>query len=719
MSIDPYKLCPCGSGKKVKFCCSKDITGDLEKVQRLLDGNQNVACLDLVNLLLKKYTGRAALLRFKAILLLDGDDLDGSLAMIDELLEQQPNNPVALADLALLNGEREGSSHAAIRPLQKALAQCEDRMPGRVYEVLLATGVTLLREGHITAGQAHLSLHASIGGVEQPPSMQVLSEFFRSPEVPILLKQEHPLAPPPSDVEWEEEFNDARRLVSRGAWLESLTRFEQLDKQYKDVPAIVRNLALVHSFLGDRSETVTLLRRYAQLIESDDLETAVEYEAFAQLLDDDTPEAQTDHVTLAYEVANIDALMERLLAHKQLGRMEFDPKKLAPDQGPPPKAIFWLLDRPEAVTGVDIAAEDIPMVIGQVSVYGRQTDREARFTIALSKTDDWAEKKKTAEEVGGEFINAEAHEEQAGQTSTVRDVFSWRWRLPPDTPPAHQAMLVNDRRRHTLLEIWPKINMPMFGDRPALDASADWNYRLRVQGAVLLLEMTAQQSKWMLDCNALRRKLGVPTLDAIDPNDIDLANFSLNRLSRVMVDKLSDEQLLRAYGRSVIMNSVEGIRTFATELVSRESIETDKLDLAQVYGQLAHVAYDNDQALEMIVKAKQIAVRAGQSPAQWLLQEMPLQLMRRDSDEFERLLNQLRSRHMKEPGIGQALFEMMSQFGLIDPSGRPAEAPEETDLAPVGSPLGSSGGAPMSGEPPAGASDGGEEKSKLWLPGME
>ena len=31
MAIDPYALCPCGSGKKLKFCCS-DLGSEIEKV---------------------------------------------------------------------------------------------------------------------------------------------------------------------------------------------------------------------------------------------------------------------------------------------------------------------------------------------------------------------------------------------------------------------------------------------------------------------------------------------------------------------------------------------------------------------------------------------------------------------------------------------------------------------------------------------------------------
>ena len=47
MTIDPYAICPGGTGKKIKFCCS-DLVSELDKVQRMVEGDQRVACLDYI-----------------------------------------------------------------------------------------------------------------------------------------------------------------------------------------------------------------------------------------------------------------------------------------------------------------------------------------------------------------------------------------------------------------------------------------------------------------------------------------------------------------------------------------------------------------------------------------------------------------------------------------------------------------------------------------------
>ena len=53
MTTDLYAKCPCGSGKKIKFCC-KDIIADIERIERMIQGEQRTAALDKINKLLEQ-----------------------------------------------------------------------------------------------------------------------------------------------------------------------------------------------------------------------------------------------------------------------------------------------------------------------------------------------------------------------------------------------------------------------------------------------------------------------------------------------------------------------------------------------------------------------------------------------------------------------------------------------------------------------------------------
>ena len=103
MPIDPYSPCPGGTGKKVKFCCS-DLVMELDKVQRMLDGEQMVACLDYVRKLDEKFPGRACLQSIRVSLEDSVGDPEAAETTLAAFLKQNPDNAVALSEKALLWG---------------------------------------------------------------------------------------------------------------------------------------------------------------------------------------------------------------------------------------------------------------------------------------------------------------------------------------------------------------------------------------------------------------------------------------------------------------------------------------------------------------------------------------------------------------------------------------------------------------------------------------
>jgi hypothetical protein len=71
----------------------------------------------------------------------------------------------------------------------------------------------------------------------------------------------------------------------------------------------------------------------------------------------------------------------------------------------------------------------------------------------------------------------------------------------------------------------------------------------------------------------------------------------------------------------------------------------------------------------------------------------------------DRLLKHIRDDHMREPGIAQALFQVLSDAGIIRPDGSMASAPP---AAAPGLVVPGSGGSTPAAEP-----------SKLWTPGSD
>src|SRR5258707_12558156 len=86
------------------------------------------------------------------------------------------------------------------------------------------------------------------------------------------------------------------------------------------------------------------------------------------------------------------------------------------------------------------------------------------------------------------------------------------------------------------------------------------------------------------------------------------------------------------------------------------------------------MAVDPGEALGYRVKAQEIAKAKGRSPARYLLAELPYRLQRGEEQEARRILNLLSTRYAKEPGVQEALLNLLAQMGMVrtDPAtGRP------------------------------------------------
>ena len=95
MALDQYSFCPCGSGKKIKFCKCADNLQEMTKVERMMDGEQNVAALDRINQLLKTFPNDAWLHAMKCDLLLRLREIETLEEASAKFIRLQPENPLA------------------------------------------------------------------------------------------------------------------------------------------------------------------------------------------------------------------------------------------------------------------------------------------------------------------------------------------------------------------------------------------------------------------------------------------------------------------------------------------------------------------------------------------------------------------------------------------------------------------------------------------------
>ncbi len=724
MRFDRYQPCPCGRGKKIKFCCSADIVDDLARILRMSEGEQRAAALEATQQLLARCPDRPSLLALKCELEMQLDHLDAARHTVRRLTELAPDSSVAYAQMAVLAAV-DRQIHTAVSSLHRALELSHDELLAPIYEALGVVADLLLASGRILAARGHYLLQAAIAGEDDPQPTAMLLQLDQSAQIPLLLKDEHMGDKCPEKASFAQQFQQAMDLYNQGNWMAAREGFRQIAAQAPAEPTVLKNIASLEGLLGDIPAAVAAHRRYAA-VEIAALEDRVEAEAIAQLLDPSAERRKIDRLKVTYAVDVAEKLLEKLLSDRRAARMPIDTRRMATGSEPPPKAAFWLLDRPLAQTGVDLARDMVSNVIGEAFLFGKQTDRPARLELVVLRSDQFQSNLSTFLDVAGDALGAPQHEQVVSQVSAVTEALSTQWHLPEDTPPARRDELMNDQLRNLVFHRWTKQPLDVLDEKTPAEASADPNYRVRLLAAILLLEALAEQHGWdAIDFDELRASLGLPIPAAIDPATADLEHLPLVRLTRVMIDKLSDEQLLVLFRRAGMKRARTAMHRLGTEVVSRESLK-DREDRADVYGVLARETNKPDQALALLEKAKESARAARRSPAKFLIAELDLQLRQGNGVEAKQLLDTIQARHAKEPGVQESVLRLLASYGLVRPDGLPRARSRRTDAPPIEPAAASQEPALQTGLwTPEGAAaqdrsaTDKSEKPTIWVPGMD
>lgn len=696
MPIDPYTPCPGGTGKKIKFCCA-DLVHELDKVQRMLEGDQRAACLEYIDSLQPKYPDRACLLSMKTMLEAQLGQEAQAEATLGRFLEKYPGNPVALAERASFLASKEGGL-TGIAPLQEALEQCHDQIPPPVYDAIGIVAQNLVADNHLIPGRAHLILQLGISGTQDENPLQLLIRLNGSPSVPLLAKQDMPLVPAPDDALWKGSFTKALESAMHGAWRKSADDLTALAAKVGDWPALWHNVAVLRTWLGDTPSACRAWRKYATA--EIPLDDAVEAEALAQSLDVDAYD-RIDVLTLEYGVHDVESIQARLTASPRSQQIPIDLARMGGENEPPPRGAWWLLDHPLAASGAHLTLADVSRVVGQAFLYGKQTDRAARLELVAYRT-ELTEAQAALGEIAGDALGAVDKEEVTTHVPTVQHLLASNWQLPPDTPLEKRLALVEQRRRAAILERWPETKQALFGNRSPREVAGDGQERIKLLAAILLVELAASPAMPTFDFNELRTRLGLPGQQPIDPSTVALQELSLLRLGRVEVKKLTDEQLVDLYKRADHYRHIVALRKLAEEVIARPSLDK-LLNKAEVYGLLAQLEPDSHKAIALLDEARKAAEASKASTAPWDLAELAMRIAAGEVAEADRLLNHIRQEHIREQGVAQALFQILSDAGIIGPDGRPTAA-----------------AAAAAGESPGIVVPGAAaEPGKIWTPGSD
>ena len=109
----------------------------------------------------------------------------------------------------------------------------------------------------------------------------------------------------------------------------------------------------------------------------------------------------------------------------------------------------------------------------------------------------------------------------------------------------------------------------------------------------------------------------------------------------------------------------------ANEIVERPSLEQQDRQGRGLRACSRRSNPTRSSAIDYLDQARKAAEAAKNSTAPWDLAELALRIARGEVAEADRLLHHIRDEHIREPGVAQALFQILSEAGIIGPDGKP------------------------------------------------
>jgi hypothetical protein len=706
MVLDKNAYCPGGTNKKIKHCMCQDITGELDKILAALDGDQRVAALDRINRTLATKANRPCLLSLKISILLEMKDLQSLEDTVTTFVKVAPDNALAHTYAALLEA-RKHRMREAIDELQTAVSLVKDVIPGELSDGFLEVGVALADSGLYMAASAHLMAHVVLEGDNEEASHPFLS-LLRADGVPLPFKQLLQFAPCPAGATWKMRFDAAQQDAVSLRWRKALEKFEKLNQDFPDQPAILQNIAQCRTSLG-LPRTADAWRAYANC-PGVEFQQAVDAETLGDMLGAGADVATIPFVQWTINIQDANALNEKLLSSKQFQLFKGDLTQFRTGDAPPPKSVFLVLDRPQPESDAEPTVDTVPHVLTHVAVFGRETDRAARIEMSIPKC-EWMQQVRTAlTQVGGELLTSDESEEIKDTVPRTQLMLNPLLLFPDSAPLPVRQRIHREAIQRNVQQQWADIPLASLNDKTPREVVGDPAYRIRLAAAVQMFEEVAETQRLVIDFRVLREQLGVAEPEPINSPTVRVQEIAPSQFARVVPESLNDNGLLMLLDRAILCRARKATARLSEEVLRRPSL-AGRVDLAAVHVTLAELSQDTDEAIAHVQEAQKIAVANKKSPALHLLRELPFRFIRGESEAATALLQRIQTHHLREPGVSEGLYNILVQFGIIRPDGQPSVAPESPDTGeptPAPSQLWTPDGPPPATDE--------KKPSQLWVP---
>lgn len=721
MTVDQYALCPCGNGKKIKFCKCKDSLPELDRIMTMLDGGQVVPALDRINRVLDEHPDAAWALAIKGRVLLDLREYDSLAENAERFVRLQPNNPLALTQRAASYVFRNQIEEATESVLE-ALTESGRQVDSFVLEIVSVLAYALANTGQFLSARAYATLALSAEGFEGGrTAASVLQELNTSPAVNHLLKALPATRPRPEGAVWAERFDEALGLLRSNRIGLAETKFASLARAYPGEPSILSGLLSCAVWRANGQSQSDSLAKLSECEKLDWIERS-KLLAMSYLTEPQMPKLAVELRSLKTDIQDVSQTEIALQAHPLFAPI---PERMLRgfvqnEDDVPPRSAFQILDFEVPADDVTLTAENIPEAISVVLVYGKQTDRAARIEIPSVLPLFVEQVRQTLAAALGDLP---LQDEVAFPVPFVLASEPRAAMLNRQSTRTEIDRLVRDFQASRLPGRIVAQPVPALGNRSLAEVASDDSVRMQREALMRTLENVEQLAQTADVLESVRQAAGLQPLPSITVRTSDdVEEVDNPDLARTDCSDLDAEGLAYLLQRAQLLDASVPLRRAATAALAREDSAEDVQLRASAYLALVDTTESADGALELLGQTKQFFEKWGLDKAQLLLMELPLRAKLGDSDGFQTTIRTLTSDYRNREDVMAGLQQLLVSMGLINPDGSPRnEGPRSAMVADGGAPAAAQSSGiwtPDGGSaaPAAASSQGG---GKLWVPGMD
>jgi tetratricopeptide (TPR) repeat protein len=563
MAFNAYDSCPCGSGKKVKWCSPK-VLEESERALALVSGGQVEAGIHQIDRLCVAHPEPRCLNMYlqtqRAIVQANVDPETDVIAELERIAAEAPEYALPhllIAEFFTQTDEWERVAEAGRKGLARCPVEAED-----VRTQLLAVLTAAFEACHMPLACWAASQQGRKLKPDNKLFEQVVEALPQNPLLPNFVR--HGLRfQSPDELE---VFNEDRRAAwDKATAGEKQWRLEDVEKAFaelaKDDPrdaAAWYNLGVVRAWLGDNSGALEAFERRLKL-ETDE-EEAIKIAEVMLVLTAATTMDDTSDFTLNQADYSIDLpkFAERTKDFKRLARVK------AGRQG---VEAFVILDR-DVEPQIDAnLVGPTPSSIAVMLI----TPEKASMRSSLAR--GFAEARRALEDQFGDALAMEA------ESTVVAAPDAWLVELgtivipkPGETPEAARGR----RAAGYFEEEWIHQPLKFLGGVTPLDASGSKPLKRKLEAVVRDLERRTAMFGIDYNFDRVRNKLGLMSLipEGVKKEETPLAvgAFSAAQLAELDPSKIDDAALASAYKSANGMELPTTAMKFALEMTHRPTL---------------------------------------------------------------------------------------------------------------------------------------------------